>query len=366
MPAVRRILGFALLVWHIGEGASLGDPATRQSLIRHFGGWFSYYPGSRVSVRETDEVAIPGLTAYRVQRHSESERHRESHVALVDAAGGEVFVGRVLHDDSRASSRRPFDPSSDVPSIEAHLTDLFGLPVGVTPGPGSRGALREIAIAVRQAPGASVSLPGYVSNDGASLLLGEFQTLKEGAEGFRRRLLAESPGVRSGPGEFTLVEFLDFQCDRCRVRAPEVRKFVSERGGSVEVHLLPLAKVHPWAFAAAESAAALASVASELFLEYEEGLFARAEGMTETAARGLAADIAEAGGSKEAFEAEVANGRARERVLSDIRLATRLGITGTPFFLHEGVLVSGERDLLETYLREKLPRSPPTPAAVRR
>jgi len=355
---VRKTLCITILASLLSAGAATADPATRQRLIRHFGSWYSYFPGSRVSVRETSEIALPGLEAYRVQRHSESKRHQESNVALVDPARGEVFVGRVFHDDARAAAKRPFDPSSDLASIEAHLTEAYGLPVKVV-AKGNRGALREISISVQQVPGASVSYSGYVSEDGASLLLGEFHSLEEGAEALRKRLLAQTPGVRTGSGAFTVVEFLDFQCDRCRVRAPEVKKFASERGGMVEVHLLPLTKVHPWAFAAAESAAALAGVSPRLFTKYEEALFARAEGMTEKAARELAADIAEAAGSKKEFEEELASGRARERVLSDIRLAMRLGITGTPYFLYEGVLVSGERDLLETYLREKLPAPAP-------
>lgn len=362
---MRRILCLAILACQLGSGSALADPATRARLIHHFGSWYSYFPGSRVSVRETSEMAVARFEAYRVQRHSDSKRHQEANVALVDPAHGEVFVGRVFHDDTRAAGKRPFDTSADLSSVQAHLTEAYGLPVQVSVK-GNRGALREISIAIQQVPGASVSYSGFISEDGASLLLGEFHSLNEGAEALRRRLLSETPGVRSGSGGFTVVEFLDFQCDRCGVRTPEVRKFVSERGGAVEVHLLPLTKVHPWAFAAAESAAALANLSPHLFEKYEEGVFARAEGMNEKAARELASDIAEAAGWKKEFEEELASGRARERVLSDIRLAMRLGITGTPYFLYEGVLFSGERDLLETYLREKLPAREPKPAAAAR
>src|SRR6266496_1161940 len=60
--------------------------------------------------------------------------------------------------------------------------------------------------------------------------------------------------------DLSVTEFVDFQCERCRVRAPEVKKFVVEQGGAMEVRLLPLAKVHDWAFPAAEYGAALAAV----------------------------------------------------------------------------------------------------------
>jgi hypothetical protein len=70
-----------------------------------------------------------------------------------------------------------------------------------------------------------------------------------------------------------VTEFLDFQCERCRVRAPEVKKAVTEKGGAMEVWLCPLTKVHNSAFPAAELAAALANVDLALYEKYEEALF---------------------------------------------------------------------------------------------
>jgi protein-disulfide isomerase len=90
-----------------------------------------------------------------------------------------------------------------------------------------------------------------------------------------------------------------------------------------------------------------------MYAKYEEALFAR-EGMTAAAARQIASDVAEAGGAKEKVESELASGRARDRVVRDIRLAIRLGLSGTPAFLHDGNFVSGERELFEAYLRGKL------------
>jgi len=50
--------------------------------------------------------------------------------------------------------------------------------------------------------------------------------------------------------------------------------------------------------------------------------------------------------------------RDAQRVLSDIRLAIRLGLSGTPSFFHEGNFVSGEPDLFEAYAKEKVPAAP--------
>jgi protein-disulfide isomerase len=226
----------------------------------------------------------------------------------------------------------------------------------------ARGSLRPIGITIRHTENGSVTIPGFVSGDGASLLIGEFQPLSSDAQSVRRRLLGESSGIRPSKGDFYVTEFLDFQCERCRVRAPEVKKLVSERGGAVEVRLLPLTKVHDWAFAAAEYAAALAAVSPSLYAKYEDAVFSR-EGLNAAAVRDLASDIAEASGERGKFEGELSSGRARQRVLSDIRLAIRLGLSGTPSFFHEGNFVSGEPDLFEAYAKEKVPAAPrPEPA----
>jgi protein-disulfide isomerase len=360
---VKRLLGAFLTFLAVALPAG-ADPEGRDRILKHFAGWYSFYPNSRMSVRETDEVRIAGLEAYRVQRQSESERHREASVALLDRERDEVFVGRVLHDAERAAAKRAFDSLIDGPEIERHLSDAFGVPATLTVR-GTRGALKEINVALRQLDSAWVNMPGFVSEDGATLLLGEFQSLKDGAEAFRRKLLAERPGVRLGKGAPRVVEFVDFQCERCRKRAPEVKKFTGEAGGSVEVRFFPLVKIHPWAFAAAESAAALAALSPELYESYESALFARAESMTPDAARQLAADVAEAAGRAKDFASEVSSGRPRDRVLSDLRLGMRLGVVGTPWFFYEGTMVSAEPDLLESFVRERSGAAPAPKAPAR-
>ena len=372
------------------SSAWLVSPApqtAREKIAAYFRGWFAHFPGSEVSVRPTREVILPGLEAYRVERASSSKSHQEASIALYDAASGEVFVGDVLGDPERAAANRPFEPAADVPNIQASLTEAFGLPVRIEMGSPSRGPLTPLVLSIRQEKDeeAWAVRPGFVSKDGSALMLGEFQPLGEGPAAFRERLLSQSEGVRAGAesptrqslrqsgydspakaesrygdgARFSVTEFLDFQCDRCRVRTPEVRRAVEEKGGTVEVRFLPLVKSHNWAFAAAESAAALAGVKPDLYRRYEETVFARSEGMSPGAARELASDIAEAAGAREAFAAEVSTGRARGRVLRDIGLAMRLGVVATPAFLFRGTLVSGEKGLLETYLWERLPAPVP-------
>lgn len=331
------------------------DEDTRNRLIRFFGGWYSWFPNTAILVKETTEVEIPGFEAYRLQRRTESQAHQESGVALVDRARDEVFVGQVLHDGARRATKRSFDPDVDLPTIEDSLTSAYGLPVKIRLEDRPRGALRPLRISIRHVESAIVTIPGFVSEDGSTILLGEFHPLSSGAQAVRRRLIEERPGIRLASGKFSVTEFIDFQCERCRVRAPEVKKAAVESGGGVEVRLFPLTRVHDWAFAAAELAAALGNLDSALYAKFENAVFARAAGMTAQAARDVASDVAEAAGVKAAFEKELSSGRARERVVADLRLGIRLGVTGTPAFFHDGNFVSAERDLFETYLRGKVP-----------
>jgi protein-disulfide isomerase len=351
---VRKILVLALLFSQFAVSPLRADEETRQRLVRFFGGWYSWYPNTIIQVKDSREVEIAGFETYRVNRFCDSKFHQESNVALVDHSRDEVFVGEVFHDLVRRMAKRPFDPAADVAPIEGSLTEAYGLPVKLKLDDGmARGSLKPIGITIRHVENASVTIPGFVSADGASLLIGEFQPLSSDAQSVRRRLLAESAAIRPAKGDFYVTEFLDFQCERCRVRAPEVKKLVSERGGAVEVRLLPLTKVHDWAFAA---------VSPTQYAKYEDALFSR-EGLNAAAVRDLASDIAEASGERGKFEGELSSGRARQRVLRDIRLAIRLGLSGTPSFFHEGNFVSGEPELFEAYAKEKVPAAPrPEPA----
>jgi len=354
----KTSLLLALLVL-FGAGPLRADQETRNRLIRFFGGWYSWFPNTMILVKETREVDVPGYEAYRVQRRTESKAHQESNVALVDKVRDEVFVGQALHDDVRRFAKRPFDPDVDIPTVEASLTEAYGMPVKVRLEDRPRGDLKPIVLSIRHVESAIVTIPGFVSEDGATLLIGEFHPLSSEAQAVRRRLIAERPGIRPASAKFYVNEFIDFQCERCRVRAPEVKAAAGEAGGAVEVRLFPLTRVHDWAFAAAEVAAALGNVDPALYAKFEEAIFARASTMSAEAARALASDVAEAAGSKAAFEKELSSGRARERVVADLRLGIRLGISGTPAFFHDGNFVSAERELFETYLRGKMPPARP-------
>jgi protein-disulfide isomerase len=353
--AVLFACGAALLAARLGAQTS-----NRDRVLQYFGGWYSICPNSKVTVAPAADVVIPGLESYRVSRQCDAKNRDEVSIALVDAARDEIFVGQVLFDAQRRD--RPFVPAVDLPVVRATLQDTYGLPVALRLGKEPRGSLIPLTITLRLAENALPSLSGFVSQDGAALLVGEFHPFGVPPEQWRDAVLSESPGVSPSKGKFTVTAFIDFQCERCRVREPQVRDWVSERGGAVSIRFLPLVKVHDWSYAAAESAAALAGVSPALYVRYEEAVFPRAGSMTEAAVRELAADVADAAGSRAAFDAELSSGRARDRVVSDVALALRLGLNGTPVFFYRGAFLTSDPNLAEGYIQSRLGGPAKSPA----
>jgi hypothetical protein len=352
---MRKALFFGLL-WAFAAPPAGAAPATRERLSRYFAAWYSVCPSTKVAVTEASEISIPGYEAYRVERHCDLKNRNEMAVTLVDAAKDEVFVGEVLHSDERRGE--PFAAARDLPVLEAALRDVYGVPVSILLASGSRGALQPIRVSLQESEGATAKVSGYVSQDGASLLLGAFRPFGVDPAALRDRMLSESAGVRPAKGGFVVTAFIDFQCEKCRQRTPRLRDFVWTHGGALEIRFLPLVKVHNWAFAAAEGAAALANISPSLYAQYEEALFPRAGTMTSAAARQLAADIADAAGTREAFDAEMTSGRARDRVVRDIELGLSLGLNSTPAFFFRGAYLTAEPGLVENFIQGSSGKAP--------
>lgn len=358
------LLAFGAVLWAASLGAQGAQAANRDRVLQYFGGWYSVCPNSKVSARPAPDIVVPGFESYRVSRECSAKNRDEVSIALVDPERDEVFVGQVLFDGARKD--RPFVPMSDLPAIRASLQETYGLPVALRLGKEARGSLIPLLITLKLAEGALPSIPGFVSRDGAAVLIGEFHPLGTPPEQWRDAVLSESPGIAVSKGsgvtpakeKFTVTAFIDFQCERCRVREPEVRTWVNAQGGAVSIRFLPLVKIHDWSYAAAESAAALGAISPELYAKYEETVFPRAASLNETGVRQIALDVAEAAGSRAAYEGELSSGRARDRVVADVTAALRLGLNGTPVFFFRGVFLTSEPNLVESYVQPRLGGTP--------
>jgi protein-disulfide isomerase len=344
---------FALLAALLCARPALSAEAPRERISSYFAGWYSFCPETKVAVTPVAEVKLAGFETYRVERTCSLKNRNDMSVTLFDPAKDEVFVGEFLHDDTRQG--KPFSEATDLPALQSILQDAYGVPVTMELGKAVRGPLKPFRGRLQLAPGASAETSGFVSEDGATILLGAFRPLSTPPDELRRRILAESPGVRPREGKYYVTAFVDFQCERCRLRAPQIADFAfTHGGGAVEYRFLPMIRVHDWAYAAAETAAALANVSPPLYARYEQTVFPQASSMTPESVRQAGADVAEAAGVGPAYREELSSGRAAQRVARDVELALRLGLNSTPVFFFEGASVTSEKGNAESYIESRL------------
>ena len=217
-------------------------------------------PGTRVTVVEAREVAIPGTRRTRPSASCELKNRNESNITLVDNGrqGDLCRPGPPRRHPARPALFRRGGPSRR-PRRPRRTSSAFRW---CSPGTERRDPRScPSRRASRRRPAPLATLRGFVSEDGASILLGEFFPLSESPEATRARLLAEEQ-----PAPPAQSHLHDHRLHRLPVRAlprahaADSRLRVVSHGGAMAIRYLPLVKIHDWAFAAAEAAAALANV----------------------------------------------------------------------------------------------------------
>ena len=131
----------------------------------------------------------------------------------------------------------------------------------------------------------------------------------------------------------TIVEFSDFQCPFCRKAYAVVKEVLSNHEGQVKVAYrdFPLRQIHPQAQIAAE--AGRCAMEQGKFWQYHDRLFENQNKLDEHAT-GL-------GLNPKQFETCLDSGKYSAQIEEDVQAGNRLGVTGTPAFFINGVLVSG-------------------------
>ncbi len=144
---------------------------------------------------------------------------------------------------------------------------------------------------------------------------------------------------RRGPVDapVTLVEFSDFQCPFCKRVQPTLEGLFEEYEGKIAwvYKDLPLTSIHPDAVGAAEAARCAGDQGK--FWEYRDALFAESRVTKQVHPKiveALELDTA-------AFDECVSSKKYTAAVQADEEEARGLGITGTPAFLVNGILLSG-------------------------
>jgi protein-disulfide isomerase len=180
----------------------------------------------------------------------------------------------------------------------------------------------------------------------------------------RPRVAVTGTGPTRGPADarVTVVEFSDFQCPFCQRAKPVLDEVEKRHPKDVRIvyRHMPLDSLHPRARASAEAAACAAD--GNKFWEYHDKLFANNRALGDDDLRKYAKEV---GLDPAAFDECVRTRRHKDSVEADAQEAKRLGITGTPAFVVNGIMMSGLKtpDDFDEVIREEL-GAPSTAAAT--
>ncbi len=154
-----------------------------------------------------------------------------------------------------------------------------------------------------------------------------------------RVMVDDGGGPRLGPADapIEIIEFSDFQCPYCARAAETVHELVERYEGKVTV----VFRNYPLPFHDAAHRAAQAAVCAgeqDAFWGYHDALFADQKSWTDEDLKGYAKTLKLDG---KAFEACLASERPAAVVDADLAAGTQVGMTGTPGFYVNGIVLSG-------------------------
>ncbi len=155
-------------------------------------------------------------------------------------------------------------------------------------------------------------------------------------------------GPSKGPADakITIVEFSDFQCPYCQRSLATIEQVLAKYPSQVRVvyRHLPLDRIHAHARGAAEAAACADEQGQ--FWAYHDKLFQNNRAL---AKEDLLRYAGETGLDAQRFGACIEERRFKDKVESDLQAARAVGISGTPAFVVNGVLLSGAQPPEEFY-----------------
>ena len=162
----------------------------------------------------------------------------------------------------------------------------------------------------------------------------------------RPRFEVAATGPARGPAgaPVTIVEFSDFQCPYCGRALPIIDEVLAKYPGQVRLvyRHLPLESIHPRARAAAEASACAHD--QDKFWPYHDKLFANRRALGDADLQRYAQDV---GLDADRFEQCVAERKFQTQVDTDLAAARAIGVSSTPTFVVNGVMVAGAKPVEE-------------------
>jgi len=160
------------------------------------------------------------------------------------------------------------------------------------------------------------------------------------------RIDVAAAGASLGPEDapITIIEFSDYQCPYCKRAEPVVQQVLERYPSQVRFvyRHFPLDRIHPLARGAAEAAACAGDQGR--FWEFHRNLFS--EG-AEFDKESLIQHASDAGLDLVAFQTCVEERRFQAAIEADVTDGQRAGVTGTPAFFINGIMVKGVRPIDE-------------------
>ena len=138
----------------------------------------------------------------------------------------------------------------------------------------------------------------------------------------------------------TIVEFSDFQCPYCKAAEPTMKHLLEKYAGQVSLSYrdLPITGSHPHAESSAEAARCAGEQGK--FWEYHDRLFADQSKLDDANLKEHARAVGLDAGQ---FDACVASHKFQRKIQEDSEQANQAGISGTPGFFINGILLDGAR-----------------------
>lgn len=160
-------------------------------------------------------------------------------------------------------------------------------------------------------------------------------------------IAADGPSKGPADAAVTIIEFSDFQCPYCSRALPVLEEVLNLYPNDVRVvyRHLPLDSIHPRARVAAE--ASLCADDQGKFWEYHDVLFANNRALEDEDLRGNAETV---GLDVDAFLQCMTEERYAVKVEADLEAGRAVGLSGTPAFFVNGLLLSGARPV-EDFVR---------------
>jgi protein-disulfide isomerase len=142
----------------------------------------------------------------------------------------------------------------------------------------------------------------------------------------------------SADAPVTIVEFGDFQCPYCQAVQPSIKELMDKYRGKVRLGFrdFPLRQIHPQAQQSAEAAHCAGDQGK--FWEYHDLLY---NNQSRLDVNSLKERAATAGLDAERFQVCLDSGKFRTVIDSDLQSGSIAGITGTPTFFINGVILTG-------------------------